>query len=447
MENKMFVHYSGTIAAFKAAGNETTYANSIVFISGDAEGKGAAIYTHNKYFGSISEALASLTYFSSISDGSTTATASGPNGTIIFSGDDNATVNVQAGSTGIKIGISDTVMNAIAAKAENSALTAVDNRLKTVEGDYLKAADKTELQGNIDAKVAQSDYDTKIAALEKADADNLAAAKTYAEGEADAAEAAAKTYADGLKSAIEGTFDEGDAQTLAAINDRIDTINATVEGQSYKIIAVDPTETNVLEEYKLQVGGNDIEGSSHIKIYKDSSLKSVALDGQTLNFTYILADGSESTVGVDVSAFLSEEEFINGLQVVDHKVSIKLAEGNESFLTVDANGLKLSGVQAAIEAAVAAEAALARAAEKANADAIDAIEADYLKAADKTELQGNIDAVSAVANAAAPQATTYTKTEVDGLVNGVDAKFANYYLKTETYSQAEVNAMWEWVEL
>jgi hypothetical protein len=107
-----------------------------------------------------------------------------------------------------------------------------------------------------------------------------------------------------------------------------------------------------------------------------------------------------------------------------------------------------------VKDAVAAEAEIARAAEKQNADDIDAaegrikaIEDDYLKAADKTALQGGIDAVSAVANAAAPQATTYTKTEVEGLISGSEAKLADYYKKTETYSQAEVDAMWGWEEL
>lgn len=73
--------------------------------------------------------------------------------------------------------------NAIA--AEKSRAEGVESnleaRLAAVEGDYLKSADKTELQTAIDNKVAQSDYDVKIAALEKADADNLAAAKTYAD--------------------------------------------------------------------------------------------------------------------------------------------------------------------------------------------------------------------------------------------------------------------------
>lgn len=44
------------------------------------------------------------------------------------------------------------------------------------------------------------------------------------------------------------------------------------------------------------------------------------------------------------------------------------------------------------------------------------------------------------ADAAAPQATTYTKDEVDDLIEGVDVseQLQNYYTK------AEVDAMWEW---
>lgn len=60
-------------------------------------------------------------------------------------------------------------------------------RVDTIEDDYLKSSDKTELQGNIDKKVAQSDYDTKIAALEKADTDNLKTAKDYTDSLANGA--------------------------------------------------------------------------------------------------------------------------------------------------------------------------------------------------------------------------------------------------------------------
>ena len=108
--------------------------------------------------------------------------------------------------------------------------------------------------------------------------------------------------------------------------------------------------TNVREAYKL-VDEDGTQAGSTIKIYKDSSLKSVALNGQTLNFTYILTDGSENTVGVDVSTFLAESEFSNGLQVVNHVVSVKRDGASESFLTVSASGVKVSGIQSAINTA------------------------------------------------------------------------------------------------
>ena len=110
------------------------------------------------------------------------------------------------------------------------------------------------------------------------------------------------------------------------------------------------SDTNVKEAYRLQTIGGTAAIGDVIKIYKDSSLKSVALNDQSLDFTYILADGTESTVGVDVSKFLAETEFADGLQVVNHVVSVKRDSTSEGFLTVGANGIKLSGVQAAIDA-------------------------------------------------------------------------------------------------
>ena len=43
----------------------------------------------------------------------------------------------------------------------------------------------------------------------------------------------------------------------------------------------------------------------------------------------------------------------NGLELTNHTFSVKLAQGSENFLTVDGNGVKLSGVKAAINAAAA----------------------------------------------------------------------------------------------
>ena len=80
--SKMFVHYKGTVAEFKAANLESTYTNHIVFIKGgEANGNGEAVYTHGQYYANVKDALAALQtkvdgmkYFSKISDGTTTAT-------------------------------------------------------------------------------------------------------------------------------------------------------------------------------------------------------------------------------------------------------------------------------------------------------------------------------------------------------------------------------------
>ena len=136
---------------------------------------------------------------------------------------------------------------------------------------------------------------------------------------------------------------------------KIDEVGGAAK--SYTIVKIDKgfTDPNVKEQYFLQetVGETSKNVGEPINIYKDSSLKSVALDGQVLNFTYILADGTESTVGVDVSTFLAESEFKDGLVVENHVVKVKVDGTGESFLSVGADGVKLSGVQAAINAAVA----------------------------------------------------------------------------------------------
>lgn len=114
--------------------------------------------------------------------------------------------------------------------------------------------------------------------------------------------------------------------------------------KSYEIKAITTgLSSNVKEAYGL-FDEDGVQTGATINIYKDSSLKEVKLSGQSLQFTYILADGTESTVGVDVSTFLAESEFGNGLEVVDHIVKVKVDSTSENYLTVSNNGVKLSGI-------------------------------------------------------------------------------------------------------
>ena len=166
---------------------------------------------------------------------------------------------------------------------------------------------------------------------------------------------------------------------------------------TYKTVKLTDTEVtalgdvNVKEAYKVvsvDKAGKKTTVGDIIKIYKDSSLKSIeytevndkSKKGQFLKYVYTLADGTEKTVYVDMSKLVDQAEVEKGIQAIDGKLSIKLADGNEAdFLTVDANGLKLSGVKTAIDNAqkavqdkLNAEISRATQAEGANKAAIDA---------------------------------------------------------------------------
>lgn len=128
---------------------------------------------------------------------------------------------------------------------------------------------------------------------------------------------------------------------------------------SVTLSAVTPTDTAVREEYTIVgKGGADLAEGKHIKVYKDSSLKSLELvaendthqAGQFLKYVYVDVNGDDQTVYVDCSTLLAQSEFKNGLQVnTAGEVSVKLATDSEEYLTVNENGIKLSGVKTAIE--------------------------------------------------------------------------------------------------
>lgn len=435
----MFVHYSGTKAAFIAAGLPSQYSNKIVFIKGGENGTGACIYTHGNYYANVEEALAALKYFSKISAGGVTAEAASPNGTINFSADDPAAVSVKVDSTGVHFGLTDEFKTAVN--------TTLPNRIKAVEDDYLKGADKTELEGKVAAALAEAKgyTDTKVGEVvdaanealigaqgDASTADTIYGAKKHAEEKAAAAQAAA-----------EGT---AAADATAKVNAAKEELNGTISGVEGRVKAIE-------DDYLTSADKQEITGAAsalEVRVKANEDAIGV-LNGEGEGS--VKKQVSDAIAGVVASA---PEDFDTLKEVADWIASdtTGAAKMQADIARLDGSDTVEGSVKKQIKDAVAAEAQIARAAEKQNADDIDAaegrikaIEDDYLKAADKTALQGSIDAVSAVANAAAPQATTYTKTEVDGLINSAEGKLADYYKKSETYSKAEVDAMWAWEEL
>lgn len=154
--------------------------------------------------------------------------------------------------------------------------------------------------------------------------------------------------------AVAGTTVEAQVADLAKSIYTVDKAAA-----KYSLKRVDSNDKNVRDAYQLMetIGDGEahvVKGADTINVYKDSSLKEVKLvtegkvtvdgvettkTGQFLEFTYILEDGTESTVDLDVSTFLVESEFGEGLQVNDGVVSLQISTANSGgrFVTLAIN--------------------------------------------------------------------------------------------------------------
>ena len=188
-------------------------------------------------------------------------------------------------------------------------------------------------------------------------------------------------------------------EVLLELNDKIADVGG--EAKSYKIVEVQNPASTSLAEYKIQeqVGTGswgDVTGSSTIVVPKDNAFVTAQLghvgatadsstgvitDGSgedALLIEYINGSGVYTLVAVPVGAFLKEAEFKDGLAVnASGEVSAKLGQGlefggesgenqsikvkidgtssdAENFLSVGANGVKISGVQDAIDTSIAA---------------------------------------------------------------------------------------------
>lgn len=145
-----------------------------------------------------------------------------------------------------------------------------------------------------------------------------------------------------------------------------------------KISGVTNSEANVKEAWGLFTGTEQLGDT--IKIYKDSSLLSVALlhaDGenkptynketkqwtdiqgatdanQALCFAYENVEGAVIVEAVPVASFINEQEFASGVtwDSANSKVRGVVDTTSENFLTVGADGFKLAGVQTAINSAI-----------------------------------------------------------------------------------------------
>lgn len=163
-------------------------------------------------------------------------------------------------------------------------------------------------------------------------------------------------------------------RTVAEADGKVSETRGYIVADDVKIAAATVNEANVKEAWKL-VNNEGTQLGSTIKIYKDSSLKSVVLSGDTstvgqwLVFTYALSDGSEDAVAVDVSKFLVQAEFQSGVtadnsgivhgvvsgnseSVVTAYTATGGANGTAKVLGVNGGGFYVNNIQTAINAKV-----------------------------------------------------------------------------------------------
>lgn len=193
---------------------------------------------------------------------------------------------------------------------------------------------------------------------------------------------------DGTYATVEG---ENVSEQIASIAKTIKGITTT-QSNAFKYITVKLSneevtalkDSNVKEAYKVvaYIGESYATATTKetvgevIKIYKDATIKEIYLGNSddkinattgeitkgeivetklSLNYAYIKADGTYAIASIPVGNFLRQSEFKNGLQVAENgEVSVKVDADSEGFLTVGEAGVKVSGVQAAINSAIQA---------------------------------------------------------------------------------------------
>ena len=223
--------------------------------------------------------------------------------------------------------------------------------IDTIYGNYLKSEDKAALQEAIDAKVAKTDYDTKVAALAKEDE---RIAKLVAD-ETTRATKAEKTLDERI-TAIDTTINDG---TKIADGEKL--IQRNEKKELFTDLCVDiKKETNGTGTFIVIYGDKgktrEISRVNANAFVKDGLLESATYNANTHILTLTFnTDAGKSAIDVDLGTLVDTYTAGDGLYFSDeghHNFAIKIATDSEKFLTVDANGLKISGIEAAISTAV-----------------------------------------------------------------------------------------------
>ena len=260
----------------------------------------------------------------------------------------------------------------------------------------------------------------------------------------DASSADLKTITD-LASQIQSVSVSSTDNTVTVTNGRdlsvnidgntlIKAVDTGIISSGLRLVKTVPTDqlgqNNGVKERFTLVDANGDQIGDQITVYYESSFKGARLgkgdpnntgtDEDCLILSYIDVNGEDVDVYVPLGDFLRESEFGNGLQVVGGVVSVKIANGSESFLTIDGtNGLKLSGIQNAINTS---KSQVIGASSDANDGTAETIHGVYNYVDD--QLSGKVDKVSGK-GLSTNDYTTAEKNKLAGIAAGAQENLVN----------------------
>lgn len=141
--------------------------------------------------------------------------------------------------------------------------------------------------------------------------------------------------------------------------------------------------------------GSDLGSVDATPFIKDGMLSNVEYDEETNTLTFTWnTDSGKTTDTVVLSDIIEPYTAGNGLDLNGNEFSVKIADGSESFLSVDEEGIKLSGIQTAINTA--------------KSEAIDDAEGKIALLKSEAEQDATSKANKALADAKADAASNYT---------------------------------------
>lgn len=219
----------------------------------------------------------------------------------------------------------------------------------------------------------------------------------YTKSEADA-------LIEALGTRIQALEEKEDKDTTYSVKDGEKILK--LEGTEFSTVAslkyVPASETDTAKIQLLGIDNALVSEIDATPFIKDGMLHDVDYDPETnkLTFTWNTEAGEKSDE-VILSDIIEAYTSGNGLQLAGNEFSVKIHTGSENFLSVDADGLKLSGVQDAIDAAEG------RAAEDAQSKADAALESAKTDAANLYATKAYVGTIP----------DSYTETNVISYIN------------------------------